>query len=70
MNWQDTVLNERDLLKLCISFPQSMDVAKTCALNAQAKVSYEVGIREVVEWLERARKQKVPKYQLEEWGIE
>jgi len=30
----------------------------------------KAGIREVVEWLERARRIKVPKYQLKEWGIE
>jgi len=28
------------------------------------------GIKEVVEWLERTRKQKVPQYQLKEWGLE
>ena len=33
------------------------------------KAGQEAGRREVVEWLERARKIKVPKYQLKEWGI-
>jgi len=28
------------------------------------------GRREVVEWLKRTKKVKVPKYQLKEWGIE
>ena len=36
--------------------------------------SYKAGIqegrREVVDWLERYKKIKVPKYQLKEWGIE
>ena len=27
------------------------------------------GRREVVEWIERTRKQKIPKYQLQEWGL-
>ena len=31
--------------------------------------AYRLGIREVVEWLERAKKIKVPKYQLKEWGV-
>lgn len=29
----------------------------------------KIGIGEVVEWLERVKKIKVPKYQLKEWGL-
>lgn len=38
--------------------------------KAQAEISVKAGRREVVEWLERVRKIKVPKYQLKDWGIE
>ena len=42
--------------------------------KAQAKASYEAGLqegrKEVVEFFERTRKQRLPKYQLKEWGLE
>ena len=31
--------------------------------------SFKAGMKKVVEWLEGYKKIKVPKYQLEEWGI-
>ena len=34
-----------------------------------AWLNYMAGMKKVIEWLERARKIKVPKYQLEQWGI-
>uniref|UniRef100_A0A6M3KRU8 Uncharacterized protein n=1 Tax=viral metagenome TaxID=1070528 RepID=A0A6M3KRU8_9ZZZZ len=37
--------------------------------QAIATDNYKAGIKEVVEWLERCKKIKVPKYQLKEWGI-
>jgi len=46
--------------------------ADLCAAywDAIKEEGHKAGIKEVVGWLERTRKQKVPKYQLKEWGIE
>ncbi|KKN21709.1 hypothetical protein LCGC14_0922490 [marine sediment metagenome] len=35
-----------------------------------AEISYKEGMKKVIEWLERVKKIKIPKYQLREWGIE
>ena len=39
-------------------------------VTKQAEISFKMGKGVVVEWLERAKKIKVPKYQLKEWGID
>jgi hypothetical protein len=38
--------------------------------DAGVKEGMQRGMKEVVEWLERAKKIKVPKYQLKEWGLD
>ncbi len=40
------------------------------AILRTAEATHQAGMQEVVEWLWRCKKIKVPKYQLKEWGIE
>ena len=49
MGWEKTVLTDEALLKLCISFPKSMRVAKNCALEAQALAAWEACVKEMKE---------------------
>ena len=55
-------------------FAETYSAAKAITSVLQAALQGYTGIlrgrREVVEWLKRTKKVKVPKYQLKEWGIE
>lgn len=51
-----------------ISFKAGYDEALT-QLAEMTEECKQMGRKEVVEWLERARKIKVSKYQLKEWGL-
>ena len=49
MKWQETVINDKQLLALSIAFPEGMSAAKECAQKAQAKASWDAAIKEVVK---------------------
>lgn len=67
MNWQETVMNPFQMSGAVINHPD-LPMGRAIA-ETQAEISFKAGIQKVVEWLERTKKIKVPKYQLEEWGI-
>ena len=47
--------------------PDYLDFQK--GVEAGRITGKQAGMREVVDWLERCKKIKVPKYQLKEWGL-
>ncbi len=78
-NWKDTVMSAGGLcILVCQEYRSSTLEAKNCdgldceicQLNKQAEISLKTGMKEVVDWIERNKKIKLPKYQLKEWGID
>lgn len=85
MEAKDTVMNENEIADVLLGIPVSntdVDIkhrreAIQKVVQAQAEISHKEGRAEgrkegkieVVEWLERTKKIKVPKYQLKEWGL-
>ena len=72
MEAKDRIISEDEKLICSLigtyPFKDVRDVIAEACLH-QDEASYKAGIREVVEWIERARRQKVPKYQLKKWGL-
>ena len=64
MNWEETVIT-------VASGQRSGKLQATLkeALAAQAEASFKAGVQTVVDWVEQHKKQRIPNYQKEEWGI-
>jgi len=80
MEAKDREYIQSKILRRYPGFDPEMDIdwdVVELVFDAGKQIGFEIGIeqgkaegrREVVEWLERCKKIKVPKYQLEAWGI-
>ena len=80
MKWEESVMNILEIDNLvgdecpCNNCPTPDGDCDDCMhlriANAQAEISFKAGMRVVIEWMERTKKGKVPKYQLKEWGLD
>ncbi len=70
MNWEDTVLSDERIEEIARSRERIkwQEYGKDIA-EAQAEASFKAGVRVVVDWVEKHKKQRIPNYQKEEWGI-
>ena len=58
------------IFKRGMEYCREQDPEKWDNLEAMLEAKKQEGMKKVVEWIERNKKIKLPKYQLKEWGIE